>query len=157
MRDNDINEKKGGKTLRIIIIILLVLVLLGGGIFAGIFLFPKDDAKGSSAHATAINVEEKTYSLDGFLVNLADEGGKHYLKIDISLGYGLENKKLEKELDSKKDVMRDNVISILRNKKPTDVTIKGTEDLKKEILDIINPLLNNGKLTNVYFKELIVQ
>ncbi len=157
MRENDINEKKGGKTLRIIIIILLVLVLLGGGIFAGIFLFPKDDAKGSSAHATAINVEEKTYSLDEFLVNLADEGGKHYLKINISLGYGLENKKLEKELDSKKDVMRDNVISILRNKKSKDVTIKGTEDLKKEILDIINPLLNNGKLTNIYFRELIVQ
>ncbi|SUY47474.1 flagellar protein FliL [Clostridium putrefaciens] len=157
MRENDKNEKQGGKTLKIIIIILLVLVLLGGGIFAGIFLFSKDNTKGSTAQATEIKVEEKTYSLDDFLVNLSDEGGKHYLKINISLGYDVENKKLEKELDSKKDVMRDSVISILRNKKSTDVTIKGTEDLKKEILDIINPLLNNGKLTNIYFKELIFQ
>ncbi len=156
MSEKDLKEKKGGNTLKIILIILLTLVLLGGVVFGGMFFMTKNKQI-ASAEVAVVKGEEITNSLDEFLVNLSDEGGKKYLKVNVSVGYGPKNKKLEKELLEKKAIMRDTVISVLRNKKASDMTVKGTEDLKKEILDRLNPLLNNGKLTNVYFSDLLVQ
>ncbi|MBU5591069.1 flagellar basal body-associated FliL family protein [Clostridium sp. MSJ-4] len=157
MSENNVKDKKGGNTLKIVIIILLALVLLGGGVFAGMFLFPKNNGTAQNAQASVTKVDEKTFALDEFTVNLSDENGKKYLKVKVFVGYDKKNKKLEKELEPKKPIMRDAIVSVLRSKKSTDMTVKGTEDLKKEILDRLNPLFNNGRITNVYFNDLLVQ
>lgn len=162
MSEKPVKEKKGGNAFKIIIIVLLVLILLGGGIFAGMFLVSKNNSNGTAANSanvenSNVSVDENTFSLDEFLVNLGDDGGKKYVKVKLFIGYDKKNKKLAAELEPKKPVLRDAVVSVLRSKKSTDLTPKGTEDLKKEIKDRLNPLLNNGKLTNVYFYDILVQ
>lgn len=185
MSDNK-NEPKSKNTLKIAIIIGIIVVVLGGGSFAGYMLvFAKKQpannaaannamamnnavANGQTANGQVVNgqvimngsnqfivVSKFNYDLGEFLVNLNDEGGKKYLKAKIVVGY--DNKKMPKELDEKKIIMRDAVISVLRTKKAADFTAKGVEDLKTEILKKINPLLTTGQCNNVYFPEILVQ
>lgn len=156
---NNNKEKKSGNLFKIIIIVLLFMILIGGAVFAGMFIsMKKAPVAQNTTESVKVNIDENTYGLDEFLVNLSDEGGKRYLKVKIFIGYDKKNSKLEKELEPKKPIMRDAVINVLRAKKASDVmSEKGSENLKKEILDRINPLLNNGKLTNIYFYDMLVQ
>jgi flagellar basal body-associated protein FliL len=159
-------EKKGGK-LKIILIVLLIIIAVGGGAFAGYYFFSKLNNNSAKTNALPVQttanttnvatsvVSGRTYSVDDFLVNLADEDAKRYLKVKVYLGY--ENKKMDKELDTKKPIIRDTINSVLRAKKSTDFTAKGTEDMKKEILQRLNPLFTNGQLDNIYFYDIIVQ
>ncbi len=152
------DNKKGGNSLKIVIVVLLGLILIGGSVFAGAFIVMKRQPAAVSANTNEKSkVDEKTYDLKEFLVNLSDEGGKRYLKAKISIGYDKTNKKLDKEIEPKVDVLRDAVNTVLRSKKTTDITPASTETLKKEIMDKLNPLLDNGRITNVYFYEILVQ
>lgn len=158
------DEKKGGKAFKIIIIVLLVLIVVGGGAFAGYyFILSKSNKSNVQVGQVPVNsagvqgtvVSSRTYNLGEFLVNLADEDGKRYIKVTIYTGY--ENKKLDKEFDEKKPIIRDAVNSVLRSKQTKDFTSKGTEDIKTQILNRINPILTSGKVDNIYFYDILVQ
>lgn len=169
-------EKGKGSLFKIIIIILLILVILGLG-FTGYLLINNknsaDAAEASQKNQTAnklnsmetVNalsqISSSTYTMDEFLVNLADEGGKRYFKVKLTLGYE-PTKKKEKEMaaefDTKKPILTDAIISILRAKKTTDLaTQKNIDDLKKEILTKINPYFENGRINNVYLTDILIQ
>ncbi|MDW8799653.1 flagellar basal body-associated FliL family protein [Clostridium sp. A1-XYC3] len=169
-------EKKGGSKVKIIIIALVVLLVVGVGSFFGYNMFLKDKS-GKENKTTAVQqipvqqvqqqsgavntsyldqvVSEKTFELDEFLVNLADEDGKRYLKAKVSLGYN--NKKLDKELEEKKPVLRDAIISILRTKKAADIGPKNMNNIKMEIIQRINTMLKEDQLNNIYFNDILVQ
>lgn len=155
-------EKKSSKK-TIIIIAVLALLTVGTGAFAAFLYFDKSNNK-SNANATTKNVtanaatapvSEKAFSADELVVNLADEGGKKYIKVNVALGYS--NKKLDKELETKKPLIRDAINSVLRSKKAADFTPKGTEDMKKELLQKINPMFEKGQIENIYFSDILVQ
>jgi len=158
------NEKKEGSKgniLKIIIIILLIAVLIAAGTAAG-YVFATKIKAGQNTTDTnkAAVVNIKTFSLDEFLVNLKDDNATGYLKAKIYIGYDGDNKdykNLPTELEDNKAILRDAVNSILRNKKPSDFNEAGVEQIKKEIKDKINPLLNDGKIESVYFYDIIVQ
>ncbi|ADG00347.1 flagellar basal body-associated protein FliL [Clostridium botulinum F str. 230613] len=100
-------------------------------------------------------VSSKTYSLDEVLVNLADEDGKRFIKAKIFIGY--EEKKLSKELETKKPILRDAVIGVLRSKKAADINPKNIDKIKVEIINKISPMLEKGRISSIYFDDLIVQ
>lgn len=161
--------------LKLVIIILLVLVIVGGGAFAAWFVFFNKNTADASTSKTAAATTQKvvvtndpnvtsyeasdyTLELDEFLVNLSDDGGKKYLKVKMILGYNTkEKKKFPAELQAKKPILRDTIISALRNRKSTDITAKGIEDLKKEIMNRVNVNLEYGKINNVFITDIIVQ
>lgn len=173
------NDQKGKNPIKLIIIIVVILAVLGGGVYVGYTMVfgKKDAAKNAQTNNNVatqptmaqtpngqiaitgnnqfVVLSKYNYDLGEFLVNLADPDGKRYLKAKISLGY--DNKKMPKELDEKKVMIRDAVISVLRSKKAADFTEKGTDDLKAEILRRINPLLSSGQCNNVYFQDILVQ
>lgn len=152
-------EKKSNKALTIVVIALLLIIIVGGGAFGTYyFFFSKKDSKAvavKTPESQALVVSSKTYCLDEMLLNLADEDGKRYVKVTIYIGY--ENKKLAKEFEEKKHILRDAVGSVLRAKKSKDFTAKGCEEIKQEILNKINPILTVGKADNVYFSGILVQ
>lgn len=174
-------EKKGGSKLKIIIIAIVAVAALGVGGYFGynqFFAAKQNNTKKvvqqqipmqqtqqgqvQQGQPAAQNgnylqqvVSAKTFGLDEFLVNLADEDGKRYLKVKVFLGY--DNKKLDTELEEKKPILRDAVISVLRSKKSTDITSKGIDNIKMEIIQRINATLEKGQLNNVYFNDLLVQ
>ncbi len=171
-------EKKGGKKIKFIIIGLVALLIVGAGSYFGYTKFIKDKGTekvattataktAETAHTqvqqTAQNqtylqqiVSEKNFGLDECLINLADEDGKRYLKAKVFVGYD-KNSKLEEELTEKKPLIRDAVITVLRNKKAAEITPKGMDAIKMELIQRINPLLKKGQINNVYFSDILVQ
>ncbi|MBI6875775.1 flagellar basal body-associated FliL family protein [Clostridium aciditolerans] len=175
MMENN-KEKKDGSKLKIIVITVVAVIALGAGGYFGYnhFLASKENTtkkvvqqqipvqqiqQGQQMVQNGSYLQQvvsaKTFGLDEFLVNLADEDGKRYLKVKVFLGY--DNKKLDTELEEKKPILRDAVISVLRSKKSTDINAKGIESIKMEIIQRINATLEKGQLNNIYFNDLLVQ
>lgn len=177
MSEKNIENKKSSK-FKIILIILLAIIVIGGGTFGGYMVFSKKKAntqtnampqannqqinnqQGNNVNVNMNNAlspvaSKYSYDMGEFLLNLSDEDGRRFLKAKISLGY--DNKKLLKELDANKEAIRDSINSVIRAKKAKDFSVKGTEDIKVEILNRINPMFQNGRCNNVYFPEILVQ
>ena len=171
-------EKKSGINFKIVLITLLFLAAIGAGAYFGYNKFLKGSSKspnvvaqnnsssvqtqqtssqGSSSSSSYLQqvVSKYTFDLGDFTVNLADEGGKNYLKISAYLGY--DDKKLNEELTDKKPMIRDAVIDILRTKKVSDINPKYMDNIKMQIIQKINPMLENGRLNNVYFDDILTQ
>lgn len=152
-------KPKAGNLFKIIIIVLLALLLIGVAAFAGVILGSKGNFKVGKTVATSTQPLEQAYFQTGeeFTVNLADTDTKHYVKTAIYLAYDKKNKALGKELTENVEAIRDAVISVLRSKKSTELTPKGGEDLKKELMDRIDTVLTKGRISNVYYDSFIVQ
>lgn len=176
MSEKTAKEGKGKKTFKTIIIIIIVVLAISGGAFGGYMLVNKNNSQASGGNTQVVNnnlstqapstqtiangtmqpvISEFTFELGEFLVNLSDEGEKRFVKANIYIGHS--NKKLAKELEGKTPMLRDAINSVLRAKKAKDFTPKGTEDIKLEILNRINPMFKEGRCESIYFNEILVQ
>lgn len=144
-------EKKVKKSkLPIIIIAVLVLVLVGGAAFGYYYV---QNIKKAAKPAVVLT----EYSLGEFLANLSDEGGKKYLKVNIVVTYDGTNKKLAEELAKKQNDLKDATLSVLRSKKSSDLTVKGSEDLKVELINRYGTILQDGKVIKIVFTNFLMQ
>ena len=152
------------KILLLLIGFLMVLMLgLGGGLF---LMWNKLSTINVQANANAADqpgqeaiLEEPLgtiYALDTFIVNLADTGGNRYLRITMDLELGIPE--LESELDKRLPQVRDSILMILPSKRFEDISpVAGKIALRDEILKTLNGFLAKGEITNIYFKEFVVQ
>jgi flagellar protein FliL len=151
--------KKGSKVVLIIVGVVVGLLLIGGVAFGGYYFAAKNAPSADKVEASSEKSkdgQELTFEVDEILVNLADEGKARYLKIKIFIGY-MDSKELASELTTKKPIIRDTINNTLRTKKTTDLTAEGEELLKNILSEKINGLLTTGKITNVYFSEILIQ
>jgi len=142
------------KSKKLLIILPLLVVLLGGaGVGAYLKFFRASGAK----------VEEKKeeevliyHELDTFMVNLADEGGKRFLKATIRLK--VTSPQVAEECKLRNFEIRDLVLTLLASKESDDI-IKPEDKmtLKKQIAEAINRVLRKGQTLDVYFTEFLVQ
>ncbi len=163
--------KKGGK-LKLIIIILIALIILGGGGFAAyMFMFKKSppppaptqknsQAQQQQAQAAPPVVKKRKIlpqtTLAPFIVNLADKNARRYLKVKIALE--LSDEKLKDEIKERTPEIRDLVTLLLSSKTFADIsTFDGKLALKTEIMNRLNAILINGRVTNVFFVDFVVQ
>jgi flagellar FliL protein len=152
------------KILVLLIGVVMVLMLgLGGGLF---MMWNKLSAMNTLSVAdagqdpeTGNNSEHPLgpiFSLETFIVNLADNGGNRYLRVTMDLELG--NSELEAEIDKRLPQVRDSIIMILPTRRFEDIsTVQGKTALRDEILATINGYLLQGKITKIYFKEFVVQ
>jgi flagellar FliL protein len=146
----------------------LVFILLTAGGGAAVFFLPEympeplnffehKPAKGSQAHKKPPEEERgHIYSIDPFIVNLADAEDNHYLKIRINL----ESKKPEpnEEFAKKLPLIKDTILTILSQKKSEELFhSSGKEKLKAEMMRLVNPNLAELKIKAVYFTEFVIQ
>lgn len=159
-KGNELEKEKGSNSKLTIIIVtaIVIFALISGAVFVGYTVATKQVSKNSN-EASESNVVEKeaTLNLDEFLVNLSDEGKSKFIKVKVSLGSNLENKDLQEELTAKIPQIRDCINKVLRTKKSTDFKTEGDALLKEEMIVKVNELLNSGKITNIYFTDIIVQ
>lgn len=155
------NEKgKGSKAVLIGVGVIVLLALVAGAVFVGYLVASKNvptSAGVSSNTSQQVKIEEFSFEVKEFIVNLKDENKDKFLKIKVYLGGDSENKKLKAELESYKPQIEDSINKILRSKVSTDFTVEGEAQLKNEIKTSINSLLVKGQVTNVYFTDLIIQ
>jgi len=96
------------------------------------------------------------YSLDSFVVNLAEAGSNRYLRVTMELE--LDNEVLKTELKQRLPQVRNAVLMILPTKKTADInTVDGKLALRDQLIDEINGFLNTGEVTNIYFTEFVIQ
>ncbi len=149
-------EKKGGMG-KFLIILVAVVIIVAAGTYFVVTKFIIKPAPGTPTPQITIG---PTYDLEPFVVNLADQDRKRYLKVVMQLE--LENdkkvsKKLQKEIEDKLPVIRDAIITLLSSKKSSDIsTPDGKMKLKKDIINTLNSKLVSGKIVNVYFTEFVI-
>ncbi len=152
------------KILVLLIGVMMMLILgLGGGLF---MMWNQLSALNAQSVADAggqpdevVSLEQSLgpiFSLDTFIVNLADKGGTRYLRVTMDLELG--NSDLEDELYKRLPQVRDSLLMILPSKRFEDIsTVQGKTALRDEMLEALNGYLGQGKITNIYFKEFVVQ
>ena len=152
------------KILILLIGVLMVLMVgMGGGLFlmwnklSAINLQANANAAGQPGQDGAPDQPLGTiYALDTFIVNLADKGGNRYLRITMDLELGVPE--LEAEIDKRLPQIRDSILMILPSKRFEDISpVDGKIALRDEILQTLNGFLSQGEITNIYFKEFVVQ
>lgn len=138
---------------------LIVLAVIGGGFF---MLWQKlsslDNLKGAarppekSDHAGMGPV----FSLESFIVNLSDQGGKRYLR--ITMGLELGDPKFTEELTKRLPQIRDSILMTLPSRKVEELqTTEGKNSLRADIISKLNELLGKEIVKKIYFTEFVIQ
>ena len=144
-------------------VVVLVMVGLGGGFFMMWTKMATLNAQGPAVPnaAAATDPAEQAmlgpiFSLETFIVNLADKGGNRYLRVTMDLE--MTNAALDDELTERLPQVRDAVLTILPNKRFENIsTAEGKTSLRSELIEELNSFLSQGKITKIYFKEFVVQ
>jgi flagellar protein FliL len=140
---------------KFIILIVAVLALAGGG--AGGAFFYINTHKGPAAPPPP--PEPGITALEPFVVNLADGGGRRFLRVTVKLV--VEKKDEAKELEENEvDLakVRSSVLEVLTTQSAEHlVTPEGKAELKKEIAEHASEALEHIKITDVLFTEFVVQ
>ena len=150
-KKNSDNEKSTSGGIKKILVIVLALLVLGAGGF-GVYFYMQ-----STSDVEKPIVEEKVPVAEDIMVRLADESGRSYLKATMNISYDKKNKKLGKELNSKLTEVKDATLFYLMSKKSEDFRAENEENLKKGLIEDINKILDEGKIVNIYFDQLLAQ
>jgi flagellar FliL protein len=96
------------------------------------------------------------YKMDTLIVNLADQGGKRYLRVTMELE--LSAPEVTAEIDTRLPQLRDAILMVLPSKQYSDIgTTEGKILLRDELIVKINGILKKGTVNTLYFTEFVVQ
>ncbi len=151
---------------KLLLILGSVLVILMMGLSAGLYMvWNKLCALELSANLTASpaaadgaggDLPGPIFSLDTFIVNLADEGGHRYLRVTMDLELAQDS--AQDDIKSRLAQIRDSVLMILPAKRFEDIsTGAGKIALRDELMNKLNSFFNRQVITNIYFSEFVVQ
>ena len=152
------------KILILLIGFLMVLMLgMGGGLF---MMWNKLSAINIQANANAGEQPDQEeiieqpigtiFSLETFIVNLADKGGNRYLRITMDLELSIPE--FESEIKKRLPQVRDSILMILPSKRFAEISsMEGKIALRDEIMETLNGFLIQGEVSKIYFKEFVVQ
>lgn len=142
------------KSKKLLIILPLLVLLLGGGGAGAYFKFvrttPNEGTEEKKHEQSAI------YEIDTFMVNLADEGGKRFLKATVKLK--VSSADVAQECKVRNFEIRDLILTLLTGKESGEIF--RAEDklaLKKQIMEAVNRVLRKGQALDVYFTEFLIQ
>jgi flagellar FliL protein len=167
----DAPKKSKPKVLIIAAVAGLVLVLVGVGGYVAFSMMggKKKEAKEAKSEHGAAPAEKggegeslaegklgQFVSLEPFIVNLASEGGKRYLKVSLQLELGKQE--TAQEVTNHMPQIKDTVITVLSSKSSDELlTVEGKFKLKEQIVTRVNTLLTTGVVKNVFFVEFVIQ
>jgi len=142
-------EKKRFSIFRLLLFVIVLIVLGAGGYFGWQkFYVSKQDSAPKEMRII--------YEFEPFLVNLADPGGKRYLKANIKVVLG--SQKSADEFNERGYELRDLVLMLLSSKEYDSIsTLAGKMAMKEEIISRLNQVLEFGTVKDIYFVELLVQ
>lgn len=154
-------NKKKSKLIILSVLVVLVIGLAGGGYWSySRYLSTEGSGDSHEVHGTLGDqshpVPGELISLEPFLVNLANPGGRTYLKVKIELE--ASDKTAVGEIEQSMPRVRDAIILLLSSKTYEDVAnLQGKEQLRQEILAKLRTLPGGQDLIGAYFTEFVSQ
>lgn len=160
--DSETGKPKNGKQKKLkikskkfVLILLALLLVLAGS--AGAFLYYNNPAVRGFFARESKHAELENLDMGEMVVNLAANGGMHYLRLNVIIEYPRE-KKLAEEIKKKRYQLADVIIANLRNKTFSEVSSTDSiERLKKSLLNEINSHLEKGQAVGLYFTDFLIQ
>jgi flagellar FliL protein len=148
------------RKIKILIVAASAFVLIGGGVGAAVYLGWISIPGFSSAKKPAvISTPPRMGSMlkiSPLVINLKEEGGRHYVKTTIILEIA-QNEWVE-EVKSRIPLLTDLAILTLSDKRLEDLKNSAAkENLKKELLAKVNQALNSPQVNQIYFDEFLYQ
>ena len=148
------------KKIKILIVAGAGFVLIGGGLGAAIYLdWISIPGLTSTKKPSVIPLPPRIgamLKISPLVINLKEEGGRHYVKTTIVLEIG-QNEWVE-EVKSRIPLLTDLAILTLSDKRLEDLkNTAAKENLKKELLGKVNQALNSPKVNQIYFDEFLYQ
>jgi flagellar FliL protein len=157
----------------IIAVFVLLLAMMGGGFFllwsqmsATVAQVQKQNGTTEDSEQEQVDEQEDkmgpVYRLDTLIVNLADQGGKRYLRVTMELelkaNEEIDNSEVIEEIEQRLPQLRDTILMVLPTKQYADIsTTPGKIALRDEIIAKLNPFLKKGQIDKLYFTEFVVQ
>ncbi len=150
---------------KIMILIIAVMLVLTVGLAAGFFMMwgKLTDMNTVANAATSTEAEQSQgaqlgplFSLDTFIVNLADPERSRYLRVtmDLELLAPTDSGKLNDRLPQ----VRDRILMILPSKSFEEIaSVEGKTALRDEIIEKLNSLFPRAVISNIFFTEFVVQ
>jgi len=99
-----------------------------------------------------------TLNMGEFTINIpGDDEEPHFIRVSIVLAYPERKLELQSELGKRRDQIQDKINMIISRKTKKELDkAEGKENLKIELKEQINQLLQSGKIMEVYFKNITV-
>ncbi len=160
-------EKKNNMNKIILIAVIACAVLFAGAVGGGFYMMwnkladldalvrpPEEDVEEEDEEG--LLATGAMFPLDTFVVNLADEKSKRYLRVtmQIELKEGEPVEILEQRLVQVRDI----ILMILPTKRFQEIrTADGKTLLRQEMMTRLNTLLKQEVINNIYFTEFVVQ
>ena len=137
-------------------LLLIVAVIVVALLAVGFVAVKKVSAKSGGAPKKA--TPGPVMTLDEFLVNLADPGGDHFLKVTVGLELDKDKGKTPETLKDEVAPIRDAILMTLSSKSRADIApVAGREKLKTEIAKKVNAALGEDDIQGVYFTNFVMQ
>jgi len=137
------------------LIVVLVVIITGVASFTFFTYFSVSGDDENSKEVQSIEDIRPTYQVGDFTVNISNNNQISFVR--ASLVFELENAELAEELDKRSSQIRDRIISTLRAQNEEILEEPGADTIKEIVKEKINQLLISGRVTNVWFTDLVVQ
>jgi flagellar FliL protein len=135
--------------------VILVIIITGVASFTFFTYFSVSGDEENTEEVQSIEDIRPTYQVGDFTVNISNNSQISFVR--ASLVFELENAELAEELDKRSSQIRDRIISTLRAQNEEILEEPGADTIKEIVKEQINQLLISGKVTNVWFTDLVVQ
>ena len=97
------------------------------------------------------------YDIEGISVGTADIDSPHFVRLSLGLAYRQGNMGLQTELIGRRRQITDRIIMTLNAKTRDELhTAQGKDELKRELMKLINNMLIDGQIEDIYFTEIMV-
>ncbi|MBT8339422.1 MAG: flagellar basal body protein FliL [Desulfatitalea sp.] len=147
-------------------VIILMMAMMGGAFF---FMWQKMNttivqmqAQNETGEEDEEQAEEEAaamgpiYKMDTLIVNLADQGGKRYLRVTMELE--LSAPEVLEEIQTRMPQLQNTILMVLPSKQYSEIsTTEGKMALRDELIAKMNAILRKGTVNTIYFTEFVVQ
>ena len=134
----------------------LILFLVLGQVFAAYSIVNRNYEAIYSYTQNLMPEEPGKFDLKEIIVNPADTNGQRYLLVKLSLE--LDNKEHQALIEKNRSKIRNNLIKHLSAKSVPELQgADGKEDLRLELVKIINETIETRSVRNLYYSKYVMQ
>ncbi|MBN1957325.1 MAG: flagellar basal body-associated FliL family protein [Desulfuromonadales bacterium] len=135
-------------------------MLIGAGVGAFFFMGGEEEKISPEEEQAELERQAKQVgpmvNIDSFVVNILDDEESRYLKAAITLEVSDEEASME--LTQRMPQVKDAILLMIGNKTFSELNdLQGKIQLRAELINKVNSLLEKGRVKRIYFTDFVIQ